>query len=217
MNETQAQLLELSRRIDISQHSLRELAVMVGARNPQTVKHHLQKLSEAGLLRDHGAQMRRVDKHVLGGSELISIPILGAASAGPATQLAGSKVQGYLRVSSRLLDTRNYKKLYALRVAGTSMNKANIKGKTAENGDFVIVDSSLRAPKENDHVIAVVDDLANIKRFHFDAMNEQIVLLSDSTEDYMPIFVHQDDDREGLISGTVVQVIKTPSLKSNVV
>jgi SOS-response transcriptional repressor LexA len=119
-------------------------------------------------------------------------------------------VQGYVRTSSALLQSRNYKDLFALNVVGTSMNRANVNGAGINNGDFVIADSSRRSPRNGDYVIAVVDELANLKRFHFDQANNQVVLISESSEDYLPIFVHPEDSNEGLISGTVVQVMRRP-------
>ncbi len=210
MNKVQAQLLELSKRQDISKLGLRELARSLNVRNPQTIKYHLTKLREANLLNDSGVDLERVDKKKLGSSDLITIPIMGSASAGPATQVADGKVEGYLKISSKLLVSRNYNDLYALEVIGRSMNEANIGGQSVDDGDYVIVDSSKRSPKNNDHVVAVVDGLANIKRFILDKLNNQIVLLSESTDNFMPIFVHPDDERDGLISGTVVQVVKQP-------
>jgi len=179
-------------------------------KNPQTIKYHLAKLEEAGLLRKSGTPLERVEKSKLGEADMITIPILGAASAGPATQIANGEVEGYLKVSSSLLKSQNYEQLYALKVAGTSMNRSNINGQSAEDGDYVVVDGSRRNPKNNDHVIAVVDNLANIKKFVLDKANQQIALISESSQDFLPIFVHPDDERDGLISGTVIQVIKIP-------
>lgn len=90
------------------------------------------------------------------------------------------------------------------------MNKANVSGMPVNDGDYAIVDSSKRGPSDGDYVIAVVDGLANLKRFLFDKGNNQVVLLSESSEDYLPIFVHPEDNNEGLISGTVIQVIRRP-------
>ena len=210
MNKVQAQLLELSKRQDISKLGLRELARSLNVRNPQTIKYHLAKLREANLINESGIDLDRVDKKKLGSSDLITIPIMGSASAGPATQVADGKVEGYLKISSKLLVSSNYNDLYALEIIGRSMNEANISGLSVDDGDYVIVDSSKRSPKNNDHVVAVVDGLANIKRFILDKLNNQIVLMSESTDNFMPIFVHPDDEREGLISGTVVQVLKQP-------
>ncbi len=96
----------------------------------------------------------------------------------PATQIASNDTNGYVRVSSKLLLSKNYKDLFALKVAGTSMNQANINGKPINDGDYAIVDGSKRSPKNGDYIIAVVDQLANLKRFLFDKQNKQVVLLS---------------------------------------
>lgn len=211
MNETREKLLELARHKDISGMGLRELARELDVKSPQTIKFHLQKLHEAGLL-SFARPSVQIDKSKLGTSSLIRIPILGKVSAGPATQRADNEVNGYLRISSALLQSKNYKDLFALKVVGTSMNKANVSGMPVNDGDYAIVDGSKRNPRNGEYVIAVVDDLANLKKFHFDKENNQVVLLSESSEDYLPIFVHPEDSNEGLISGTVTQVVRQPSL-----
>lgn len=190
---------------------LRELARQLDVKNPQTIKFHLAKLHQEGLLPFAERPTTRIESERLGGSALIRIPIMGLVSAGPATQYASNDVKGYLRISSALLESRNYKELFALQVVGTSMNKAKLNGKPINNGDFAIIDAAKRSPKDGDYVVAVVDGLSNIKKLHLDNAHNQVVLLSESTDDYQPIFVHEDDNRDGLISGTVVQVIHTPS------
>ena len=209
MDSVKERLLELSRRADISAMGLRAIARELGVKNPQTIKYYLEKLHSEGLLNYELKPSVKITK--VGLSELIRIPILGSVSAGPATQIANNQTNGYLRVSSKLLDSKNYKDLYALRVVGTSMNMANVKGKHINDGDYAIIDGSKRSPKNGDYVIAVVDNLANLKRFHLDRENNQVVLLSESSDDYLPIFVHPEDNNEGLISGTVTQIIKQPS------
>lgn len=210
MNETRAKLLQLARQKDISGMGLREIARELGVKNPQNVKFHLRKLHEAGELDFAEKASIRIEKSLLGDSSLIRIPIRGSVSAGPATQRADDQIDGYLNISSTLLKTRNYKDLYALRVAGISMNKANVQGKPINDGDFAVVDSSRRSPRDGEYVIAVVDELANLKKYHLDRENEQVVLLSESSEDYLPIFVHPSDSNENLIKGTVVQVVRKP-------
>lgn len=189
---------------------LREIARELNVKNPQNIKFHLKKLSDAGLLDFKMRPSVKIQANELGASSLIRIPIMGAVSAGPATQRADNELSGYLRISSALLKTKNYKNLFALKVVGLSMNRANVSGIPVNDGDYAIVDSSKRSPKDGDYVIAVVDGLANLKRFLFDKDNNQIVLLSESSEDYLPIFVHPQDDNEGLISGSVVQVVRKP-------
>jgi SOS-response transcriptional repressor LexA len=208
MDDTRNRLLQLARERDISLMGLREISRVLGVKNPQTIKYHLQKLHAAGLL--EFTEKPTVQIKNIGLSKLVRIPIMGAVSAGPATQVASNEVSGYLRISSTLLESKNYKDLYALKVVGTSMNRANVKGKPVNDGDYAIVDGSKRSPRDGEYVIAVVDDLANLKLFHLDKDNEQVVLLSQSSEDYLPIFVHPKDNNEGLISGTVVQVMRQP-------
>lgn len=43
------------------------------------------------------------------------------------------------------------------------MNKANVNGKTIEDGDYLIIDSDYRSPRNGDVVLSVIDDMANIK------------------------------------------------------
>jgi repressor LexA len=212
MNETREKLMQLARHKDISGMGLREIARELGVKNPQNIKFHLQKLQQAGLLDFEKKPRTKVEKSKLSATSLVRIPIRGLVSAGPATQIASDQIEGYLNISSSLLKSRNYKELYALKVMGTSMNQADVQGKPINDGDYAVVDSSRRSPRNGDYVIAVVDDLANLKRYHLDAVNEQVVLLSESSEDYLPIFVHPSDSNENLIKGTVVQVVRRPVL-----
>lgn len=210
MNETREKLLALARQRDISQMGLRELARLLDVNSPQTIKFHLKKLHDAGLI-DFSKPSVQIDKNKLGPSSLIRIPIMGKVSAGPATQRADNTICGYLRISSNLLQSKNYKDLFALKVVGTSMNRANVSGSNVKDGDYAIVDRSKRSPSNGDYIIAVVDELANLKKFHYDKANNQVVLISESSEDYSPIFVHPEDSNEGLISGTVVQILRQPA------
>ncbi len=211
MNATQRALLELSQKKDLSSLSLRQIGQLVGVDHPQVVKYHIQKLEASNLLQLHGFRNKlKVDKSVLGKSDLITIAIVGSANCGPATMVAEENIEGYLKVSSALLKPKNYKDLYALKAIGSSMNKANLDGKPINDGDYVIVDGSNRAPQTNQYVVATMNGLANIKKFYSDEVNNQIVLLSESSQDFLPIFIHPEDNQEGIVSGVVVQVIRNP-------
>jgi hypothetical protein len=117
--------------------------------------------------------------------------------------------QGFLRVSGKLLGRSVPDGLYAIKADGTSMNRADVNGKRIEDGDYVIVDRQRRDPRNNQIVVAIVDNKATIKRFIDDRQNGQIVLQADSSFDYAPIYLHPDDDFA--ISGTVVDVVKRPA------
>jgi SOS-response transcriptional repressor LexA len=102
---------------------------------------------------------------------------------------------------------RKKQDLYILIAEGPSMNQAIVREDiTIEDGDFVVVDSSYRNPRNGDIVVAVIDSMAMIKRYKEDRKNNRIILESESTETFMPIFIHEGDDF--LISGKVVDVIK---------
>jgi len=101
--------------------------------------------------------------------------------------------------------------LYVLIADGSSMNKAVVRDNlTIENGDFVIVDSFYKAPKNNDIVVAVIDGMATIKRYKEDKEHQRVVLEAESTEIFHPIFIHERDNF--LISGKVVDIIKKPKV-----
>ena len=213
MNETQEQILELAKHKDINALGIRELARQLGV-HPQTAKYHREQLIKKGLLRRTGTfRASRVEQNMLDGADLVTIPYLGAANCGPAARFAGAEPAGQLSVSSRLLHTKKLSSLFAIQADGNSMNRARLYGETIEDGDFVIVDSEAQ-PKNNDYVVATVNNLANIKKyapeFGIDGTLQRITLLSESTDKYEPIFIHPEDEAEQLIAGVAVQVIKKP-------
>lgn len=212
MHEIQEKLLKLAGEMNLFNLSLLEIGRRIGVLSAQKIKHHLQQLEKRGLIRiDAGTG--HIEKTKAGSvqselknAQLLAIPILGSANAGPALMNAEENIEGYLRVSSTIVGRTRTKGLYALRVKGPSMNKAMLEGKKIEDGDYVIVDSNNRSPKNGDIVLSVIDRMANIKRFHFDERHNQIVLVSDSTQDFPPIYIDPSDDY--LVNGKVIQVIK---------
>jgi SOS-response transcriptional repressor LexA len=220
MHIIQAKLLELSKRQNLAQVSLREMARLIGLprESPQKIKHHLMQLQRKGFLsidRPRGVMERSANSPTWATGlldksfRLFSIPIIGTANCGPATIFAEQNFQGFLRISGKLLERSKPDGLYAIKADGTSMNRADVKGKGIEDGDYAIVDSRRRSPRNNEVVVAIVDNRATIKRFIDDRRNGQIVLQADSSFDYEPIYLHPEDDFT--ISGTVVDVIKRPT------
>lgn len=219
MHPLQQKLLQLSKVRDLSRLSYREIGRQLAdngdanARvHPQNVKYHFDQLISDGQLNESARPVSRIGK-VKNSLEntvmnLIRIPIVGAANCGPATIFADEKIEGYLEVSPALLKSRNYQDLFALRASGDSMNRAIIMSKGIDDGDFVVVDQSKKTPRDGECVVVIRDNTANIKRIYFDHEEEVIVLRSESTRDYGPIYVSPNDEWDGLVSGTVVQVIK---------
>lgn len=220
MHPIQEKLLQLSKTKNLAQLTLRQMAedIEMSGESPQKIKHHLLQLQRKGFLtidRAKGMMSRTAlqpdwAKGLLKrASQLFSIPIIGTANCGPATIFAEENFQGFLRVSSKLIDRSKPSGLYAVKADGASMNRADIGGRKIFDGDFVIVDSQKRNVISGDVVLAVIDDRATIKRLIHDHANNQIVLMADSSFDYAPIYLHPEDDF--IISGKAIAVIKKPS------
>ena len=207
MHKTQLKILEFSSKIDIEKLSLRELGRHIGVKHPQVVLYHLNQLKKRGLLRKNSRQIIEKLRKSAEKSRglLMDIPILGAANCGVATLFAQEALEGYLKVSTRLLPRGDTEGLFVLRADGDSMDRANIFGKSVSEGDYLLIDSIRTIPQDGDYVLSITDGCANIKKFKYDQTNERIVLFSESTKEYPPIYIHKDDDH--LINGLVVSVI----------
>jgi len=139
------------------------------------------------------------------GMDAVRIPVLGAANAGPATLFAEENVAGYLKVSRSVLNRKE--NVFALRVEGDSMNRANINGKNLEEGDFVLIDSTYRTPRNGDYVLSVMDDCANLKKFQRDSETGDVMLVSESSNPkHKAIYISSEDDF--MVNGKIIGVLK---------
>ena len=211
MHDTQKAILEIAKEKDLAFIGLRELARILGV-HPQTAKHHLSQLVKKGHLRRASVINNSiVYSNLLNKADLVVIPYMGAANCGPASRLAKDDIEGYINISSSLLDTKKYDSLFAVKADGRSMNQAQIKDQSIEDGDYVIVDSD-RLPQRNDYVLATINNLANIKKYlpqrNHKGEITRIALLSESSESHEPIFIHPEDETGKLIAGVVIQVFK---------
>ena len=219
MHLIQEKILKLSEKKNLAKLSLRGIAKHIGMpeESPQKIKHHLLQLQKKGFLTiDRVRGM--MDRTSLGpgwakgilnkASRLFSIPIIGTANCGPATIFAEQNFQGFLRVSNKLIGKSHPRGLYAIKAKGSSMNRAEIKGKRFEDGDFAIVDSKDKDINNRDVVLVIIDNTATIKRLIKDSKNKQVVLKADSSFDYEPVYLHPDDNF--IINGKIIEVIKKP-------
>lgn len=212
MHSIQRKILNIVDDFNLGKMSLREIGRLVGEKSAQKIKHHIGQLERKGLIifdRDNRV-LKRTKRGKIRGANMIVVPVLGSADCGPATMFADSNIESYLRISEKLLSSK--KDIFAIQAVGQSMNKANVRGQTIDDGDYVIVNPNDRASQNGDYVLSIIDDCANIKRFVMDKKNNQIVLLSESTLDFPPIFIHKDDFSDYLINGKVIQVIKKPKV-----
>lgn len=219
MHTLQKRILDLIASCELGKVTLRELGRLIGEEHPQKVKHHLLQLESKGYVqirRDQNFLFEIINLHKTLDSEFVQkgswldIPILGAANCGPATIYAEDAIEGYLRVSEKFVPQK--KGLFAIKAVGDSMNKADIDGRSIEDGDYVVVDSDARNPKNNSYILSVIDGVANIKKYFFDKQNQQILLLSESRKDLPPIYIHPDDEGAFTVCGEIVSVLKKPKI-----
>ncbi|MFC1663513.1 LexA family protein [Patescibacteria group bacterium] len=204
MHSIQEKLLKEINKKNLSGMTLREVGSLVGEKSAQKIKHHLTQLSKKGFI-IYNPEKREIKKaQKISKEGFISLPIVGAANCGPATIFADENITGYLKVSKKLAPRSG--KLFVLRAEGNSMNKANINGKNIEDGDFIVVDAEQQNSEPGQYIVSIIDEVANIKKFVPDPQNKRIILKSESTGNYLPIFIHEEDNYR--VSGRVVGVIK---------
>ena len=190
---TVREIQETSSKLGLKLKSLRSFFIYL---NELEDKGYIERSSE-----DRGITLKEVTTE-----SFLDVPVFGMANAGAATMFADQYVEGYLKVSKRIVKDRN---VFAIQVSGTSMNKAKVNGKTIQSGDFILVDSSSKAYSNGDRVLVVIDGLATVKTFRtIDGKN--IVLLPESTDKkHRPIFLTEEDDF--VINGKVIDVLKVNS------
>ena len=210
MHPLQEELLRLASTHNLGGMTLREIGELVGETHPQKIKHHLEQLERNGLIVFHreSGVVRKITHPTGARDNLITIPILGSANCGPASFFGEANIQGYLRISRKVLKPRVG--LFALRAVGHSMNRADIKGRSIEDGDYLIIDKDAEI-KDRDYVLSIVDGLCNIKLLARDTKNQQIILMSESTSDLPPIVIHPEET-DYFINGKVIEVIKKPRI-----
>jgi len=197
--------------------SLEEMRVAFKFASVSTPYHYVKKLQEEGYIKKDNNRPRAISVYPGGeikspflnkaGLDSIKIPVVGSANCGPATILANENIEGYLKVSRDQL--RNKDGVFALRASGNSLNKANIHGESIEDGDFVLIDSQSRTPHNGEYVLSIIDGAANLKKYVENTKDRQIKLISESSEDFKPIFIQAGDDFA--INGKILKVIKNPN------
>ena len=208
MHKIQINLLTLVGLEDINKLTYREIAHKTGCNYASQVKHHLEQLKKKGKL------ITKADGSLIplpsSPNAYAGVPILGEADCGEATLLATDEIQGYLKLSPSIMpQQRNGMNLYALKARGDSMNRANIKGKSIESGDYVLIQKTdPLIPHDGDYVVSVIQGLANIKKFHLDHEHDRIILLSESHQEFPPIIIAEEDLHHYNLTGKVIDVIK---------
>lgn len=124
-----------------------------------------------------------------------NVPLVGSVACG-VPLLAEENVEGYIPVETRLLHG-NAKDYFFLRAIGDSMNKANIDGKSIEEGDLILVKKG-STPNNGDKIVALIGDEATVKVFKKGADFVALVPQSSNPAN-KPIILHSDFTIQGVV------------------
>ena len=174
-------MLELTRKQKTIFETIRDV-IEQEKENPTTYKIH-KRLSENGVqvgslkgtvqvvesLEKKGLIIRDKKKIFLVENEnfvnfdnVFSIPAFGLASCGEALAFADDNVDGYLQISKSLFREEDPINLFAVKALGDSMDKEDI-----NDGDYVVFEKNGgNMNLENKIVVAVINGMATIKRYH---------------------------------------------------
>lgn len=160
-----------------------------------TIHYHVRQLQEMGYLDKISNRPRTID--VPSGQKLIQIPILGTIAAGQPIEAIEDKEN--IAIPQNKINSND--EYFALRVTGNSMVDENI-----NDGDIILVKKQSVA-ENGQKVVALIDNYkATLKKFYKERGH---IRLQPANKFVEPIII--DKEREFIIQGTVVDVIKNTS------
>jgi len=164
--------------------TIREIMNLMGYSSVNNVQRILNVLEKKGYIKRNlrgGARCLEVlDHHSYPGDKVKNIPILGIVAAGTPL-FAEQNIEGYMTLNPKIT---GIKADFILRVSGDSMKDAYI-----NNKDLIFV-KKINLPKNNDIIVALLDEEATVKRYFLE--NNQIRLQPENPE-YNPIFINKND------------------------
>ncbi len=207
MSSVQNKLLALLRDQGSVPLKYREIGRRIGEQYPQTVKHHIEILKNKQLIHEKNGLLV-LNKKDLTSEDFFNLPFYGIANCGPATAFAEDRIEGFIKISKNAFPKGNIKDFYLIQASGNSMNQAQVgQGKkNIEDGDIVIVNAKNQNPQNGDYVVSIIEGCANIKKFSYNPNDKQVVLISESTDKYFPIVLHENDNLN--IAGKIIDILK---------
>lgn len=217
LHPTQLKIIQILENKKSIPYSPRLIGRMIDVQNPQNIIYHVEKLKAKHIIDDKDKELFLTTISMSANDSLkrdnnkkpsfFKLGIYGGASCGPATVVAEENLEGYIIVPAKKLKRNTPKGLFALRADGDSLNKADLNGKKVNSGDYVIIDSNKKMPKDGDYILSIIDGLANLKKFKKDKKNKRIVLESESTLKIPPIYIDMEYT-DYIINGVAIDVIK---------
>lgn len=182
--------------------TLREINEVTKKTSPRSAVLALQRLEKAGLIRRIGKRIRLVSSSMTSNASVttVEVPLVGSIAAG-APILAQENVEVSIPVSTAL--ARPGSKYFLLRVQGTSMNQAKVKGVEITNGSILLVRQQTTADN-GEIVVALVNDEATVKIL--DRRNGMIILRPKSLDSsHRPIVLTNNCIIQGVVVGVLPQ------------
>lgn len=180
-----------------------ELKEMTGAKSFRTITQYLDTLEKKGLIYRRPNRKRGIELvNMLPTSEnlSVSLPVVASAGCDNACVFADERIDEYVAVDKSFIPSgKKIADVVVVKAVGNSMKEADI-----ENGDYVLVEKlEPGQAKENDRVVAVIDDRLVIKKIHF--ADKAVVLNPESkSKAYKSIIMQKDFP----IPGRVIDVIR---------
>ncbi len=176
--------------------SMRQLMTSLGYQSPRSASLIVEKLIKKGVLRRKkygGLQFVKSLGDDTTRAQTVDVPLVGMVSCG-APMLAEENIQAIIPVSTKLAKPPHH--YFLLKAKGDSMNQRGI-----DDGDLVLVRQQTAA-KNNDIVVALIDDEATIKEFRIG--KETYVLKPRSTnKTHQPIVLAKDFQIQGVVVTTI--------------
>ncbi len=180
--------------------TLAEINKLTGKSSPRSAVLVLERLEVAGLIKRSGRKIRLVSAAVSDNTSVstTSIPLVGYIAAGTPI-LAEENVEAEIPVTTEL--ARPGYEYFLLRVVGTSMNQAKVKGSVIEDNSIVLVRKQPTAD-EGEIVVALINDEATVK--YLERKGSHVILRPKSSDDsHKPILLTNNC----IIQGVVVAVL----------
>ena len=164
--------------------TIREIMSLMGYSSVNNVQRILSVLENRGYINCNlrgGARCIEVVERPFSSPEKEKrIPILGTVAAGTPL-FAEQNVEGYMTFNPNLPGINAD---FILRIAGNSMRDAYI-----NNNDLIFVRKK-NFPKNNDIIVALLDEEATVKRFF---QEKDHIRLQPENPDYQPIIINKND------------------------
>lgn len=171
-------------------------------KSPNAVQDYLEALERKGYISRRPYKSRGIEilvdkepRNNNGNNDVTEVPIIGRVSAGSPI-LAQENIEGTIFVDNSI--ARKSKRIFALRVQGTSMINAGIL-----NGDLVLVRQQPTA-EQGEMVVVLIGDEATVKRFY---KYKNKIKLQPENDSMDPIFIDSNNSKVRII-GKVEGVVR---------